>query len=323
MSEVLKVRDLNVIYKTEFETVNAVNGVTFDIKERETLGIVGETGAGKTTTALSIMGLLPKPTGIVNKGSIEFKGKNICLLSENSMRKIRGKNIAMIFQDPMTSLNPVINIGTQISESILLHNKEKSIKEVQERVDEVLSLVGLPPSRKKEYPHQFSGGMRQRVVIAMALACNPELIIADEPTTALDVTIQAQVLQMMRELKETIGTSMIMITHDIGIIALTCDNVAVMYAGNIVESGTVEDIFDKNKNHHPYTIGLFKSIPNLRNKSRRLMAISGLMPDPTDLPKGCAFSPRCPSCMEICKQGIPFYYKKDTHAIYCNLFMKK
>jgi len=322
MSEILKVRELNVVYKTEFETVNAVRGITFDIKERETLGIVGETGAGKPTTALSIMGLLPKPTGRINNGSIEFKGKNICYLSENDMRKIRGKNIAMIFQDPMTSLNPVINIGTQISESILLHSKEKSIKEVQERVDEVLSLVGLPPSRKKEYPHQFSGGMRQRVVIAMALTCNPELIIADEPTTALDVTIQAQVLQMMRGLREVIGTSMIMITHDIGIIALTCDKVAVMYAGEIVESGTVEDIFDKNKNHHPYTIGLFKSIPSLHHKTRRLMTIPGLMPDPTDLPEGCAFEPRCPYSQEICKQKRPFYYKKDTHAIYCNLFMK-
>jgi peptide/nickel transport system ATP-binding protein len=320
MSEILKVNNLKVVYQTDFETVHAVNGISFEIKEKETLGIVGETGAGKTTTALSVMRLLPERTGRIVEGDIIFKGNNLKSLNENDMRKIRGKHIAMVFQDPMTSLNPVFSIGKQIGESILLHNKNNSKKEIEDRVDEVLKLVGLSPERKNEYPHQFSGGMRQRVVIAMALACNPEIIIADEPTTALDVTIQAQVLLMIRELRNLIGTSMIIITHDLGIVALTCDKVAVMYAGQFVESGTVEDIFNKNKEHHPYTTGLFNSIPNLDYKTKRLMSIPGLMPDPTNLPTGCSFFLRCPDRLQECEHGAISCFKKGSHAIYCNLF---
>lgn len=321
MNKILEVENLNVVYKSDFETVNAVNGISFEVNKGETLGIVGETGAGKTTTALSIMRLLPEKTGRIISGSIRFKHNiDILSLSENKMRNIRGKQIAMVFQDPMTSLNPVMRVGEQIAESMLLHNENKTNKEIEDRVDEVLSYVGISPERKNEYPHQFSGGMRQRVVIAIALTCNPDLIIADEPTTALDVTIQAQVLLMIHELRNRIGTAMIMITHNLGIVALTCDKVVVMYAGRIVESGTVEDIFDTNKEHHPYTTGLFEAIPNLHQKKKRLKSITGLMPDPTNLPKGCFFWPRCPSCLEICKFRPPYVFKKDSHIINCNLF---
>lgn len=322
MNKILKVENLNVIYKSDFETVNAVNGISFEINKGETLGIVGETGAGKTTTALSIMRLLPEKTGRITNGTIRFK-QDIDLLSlnENKMRNVRGKQIAMIFQDPMTSLNPVMRVGEQIAESMLLHNDEnKTNKEIEDRVDEVLKYVGISPERKNEYPHQFSGGMRQRVVIAIALTCNPDLIIADEPTTALDVTIQAQVLSMIHELRKKIGTAMIMITHNLGIVALVCDKVVVMYAGRVVESGTVEDIFSANKEHHPYTAGLFGAIPKLRQTKKRLSPITGLMPDPTNLPDGCFFWPRCPRCLEICKVGTTYCFKKDSHVIYCNLF---
>lgn len=321
MSEkILDIKDLHVIYKTDLETVYAVNGINLQLNKGETLGIVGETGAGKTTTALSILRLLPERTGIIRKGAIEFKGEDILTRSEKQMREIRGAKIAMVFQDPMTSLNPVLSVGEQIGEALLVHNYGDNSKEaIEKRIEETLSLVGIQPSRKIEYPHQFSGGMKQRVVIAMALALEPDLLIADEPTTALDVTIQAQVLLMIRNLRDRLGTSMIMITHDLGIVAQTCDNVAVMYAGEFIETGTAEDIF-LGKRHHPYTEGLFGSIPDLRSKTDRLKPIPGLMPDPTDLPVGCNFSPRCSHCMEICKEQKPGFAVDGTHIISCHLF---
>lgn len=235
------------------------------------------------------------------------------------MRGVRGNRISMVFQDPMSSLNPVYTVGDQIGEAIRLHRPELSNDAVEQRIDEILQLVGIMPSRKHEYPHQFSGGMKQRVVIAMALCCEPELLIADEPTTALDVTIQAQVLAMIAELRSRLGTSMLMITHDLGIVARTCDDVCVMYAGKIVEAGTVEDIF-LAPSHHPYTEGLFGSIPNLTTKARRLKPILGLMPDPTNLPKGCEFAPRCEKCMEICRMEKPKICGEGSHKLYCHLF---
>jgi peptide/nickel transport system ATP-binding protein len=317
---ILSIKDLYIDYKTDLETVHAVNGIGFDLKKGETIGIVGETGAGKTTTALAILRLLPERTGKILKGSIEFLGENLLDLTEEKMREIRGEKIAMIFQDPMTSLNPVLTIGEQIAEVLILHAfKDKKKDEIEARTEEVLRLVGIQPERKKDYPHQFSGGMKQRVVIAMALACEPDILIADEPTTALDVTIQAQVLAMIRELKERLGTSMIMITHDLGIVAQTCDKVGVMYAGELIETGTLEDIFT-GESHHPYTSGLFGSIPNLKSKTTRLNPIGGLMPDPTKLPKGCKFSPRCPKCMDICLTVQPKDAVLGSHTIKCHLF---
>ena len=321
MSEkLLQVQDLEILYKTDLETVRAVNGISFDLEKGETLGIVGETGAGKTTTALSLLRLLPERIGKIPKGQILFEGKNILEESDENVRSIRGEKIAMIFQDPMTSLNPVMTIGEQITEALMLHNTTGKTKEqLEARTDEVLRLVGILPERKKDYPHQFSGGMKQRVIIAIALACEPELLIADEPTTALDVTIQAQVLAMIRELRDRLGMAMIMITHDLGIIAQTCDKVAVMYAGEFIETGTLEDIFLGDK-HHPYTQGLFGAIPNLNVKSERLMPIAGLMPDPTALPEGCHFSPRCQHCTEKCLKEHPVDYVDGTHRIKCHLF---
>lgn len=242
-------------------------------------------------------------------------------MSEEEMRHIRGNSISMVFQDPMSALNPVYTVGDQIAEAIKLHNPDFSKTEVEDKVDEMLKLVGIVPSRKVEYPHQFSGGMKQRVVIAIALCCEPDLLIADEPTTALDVTIQAQVLAMIADLRARLGTSMLMITHDLGIVARTCDDVCIVYAGKIVEAGSVEDIFTGDA-HHPYTEGLFGSIPNLKTKSDRLKPIAGLMPDPTDLPQGCEFSPRCEKCMEICRTTKPETYTDGTHRIYCHLFAK-
>ncbi|NCE97812.1 ABC transporter ATP-binding protein [Emergencia sp. 1XD21-10] len=316
----LQVKDLEVIYKTDLETVYAVNNISFDLDKGETLGLVGETGAGKTTTALSILRLLPERTAQITNGSIALEGRNVLELSEKEMQKIRGEKVSMIFQDPMTALNPVLTVGDQIAESLQLHDDQGRSKEVIDaRVEEVLELVGIPAARKKDYPHQFSGGMKQRVVIAIALACNPGLLIADEPTTALDVTIQAQVLAMMQELKEKLDMAMIMITHDLGIVAQTCDKVAVMYAGEIIEYGTVEDIFTGDA-HHPYTAGLFGSIPNLEEEEERLHPIDGMMPDPTALPSGCYFSPRCPKCTEQCREVHPEEAVSGTHKIRCHLF---
>lgn len=316
---ILDIENLNVIYKTDMEVVEAVNGINLKIGKGKSHGLVGETGAGKTTTALSILRLLPETTGKITQGKITFGGTDLLSIEDEEMRKVRGDKISMVFQDPMSSLNPVYTVGEQIAEAIKLHNENLSEKEIDDRVDEMLRLVGIIPSRKVEYPHQFSGGMKQRVVIAMALCCEPDLLIADEPTTALDVTIQAQVLAMIRDLRQRLGTSMLMVTHDLGIVAKTCDDVSVMYAGKIVESGTVEDIFTGDK-HHPYTVGLFESIPNLSSKSARLKPIPGLMPDPTNLPKGCEFSPRCEKCMEICKTKKPAVYTEGTHKFYCHLF---
>ena len=321
--KMLEIKDLSVIYETDLETVYAVNGVTLSLEKGATLGLVGETGAGKTTLALTLMRLLPERTGKVTSGSITFEGENVVELPEANMRKIRGDKIAMIFQDPMTSLNPVLTVGEQIAEALYVHSDSgRSKEEIEARVDETLTLVGIPPARKHEYPHQFSGGMRQRVVIAIALSCEPDLLIADEPTTALDVTIQAQVLMMIRDLRDRLGTSMIMITHDLGIVAQTCDNVAVMYAGEIIEMGSAEDIFTCPI-HHPYTDGLFGSLPNLKEKTDRLHPIAGLMPDPTNLPKGCKFAPRCDKCMEICKEVPPEVYVDGTHSIRCHLYCQK
>lgn len=319
----LEINDLKVIYNSGGGITYAVNGVSFDIEKKETLGLVGETGAGKTTTALSILQLLPERTARVLGGSIFFDGVDVLKQSDAEMRMIRGARVSMIFQDPMTSLNPVMTIGEQIAESIVLHNLEKLSKaQIDRHVDELLKMVGISPARKNSYPHEFSGGMKQRVVIAISLACNPELLIADEPTTALDVTIQAQILSLMEELKQKLNMSMLLITHDLGIVAKICDKVAVIYAGEIVEYGTFEDLFI-NKNHHPYTTGLFESIPNIKLNVARLKPIEGLMPDPTDLPKGCKFHPRCPQCMDICRASIPDDFIDNTHRIKCHAFSER
>lgn len=315
----LEIKNLKVEYRTDMEVVSAVNNIDIVIGHSKTLGLVGETGAGKTTTALSILRLLPERTGFVENGEILFDGENILKADENTMRHIRGNRISMVFQDPMTSLNPVLTVGDQIAEAIQLHNEHLTKEEIDQKVEETLTMVGILPQRKTEYPHQFSGGMKQRVVIAIALCCEPELLIADEPTTALDVTIQAQVLSMMRELRDRLGTSMLLITHDLGIVAQTCDDVAVMYAGEIIESGTAEDIF-LGERHHPYTVGLFDSIPDLEKKAARLKPIPGLMPDPTNLPKGCSFSPRCSHCMQICTEQRPVTTVHGTHKLRCHLF---
>ncbi len=318
----LRIENLNVEYRTDDGVARAVNGISFELGRQETIGIVGETGAGKTTTALSILRLLPERTGKITGGNIFFKDQDVLSLKAGDLRAIRGKQIAMIFQDPMTSLNPVLTVGAQIEEAILLHNGNLSKTEIAQRADEMLELVGITPERRNEYPHQFSGGMKQRVVIAMALSCNPELVIADEPTTALDVTIQAQVLRMMSDLKKKFGTSMIIITHDLGVVAKTCDKVAIMYAGEIIEYGTVEDIF-LGERHHPYTIGLFRSLPDMNEEAERLHPIDGLMPDPIDLPEGCKFHPRCPECMEICRSISPMQHAFAGHHIKCHLFDKE
>lgn len=301
MSEkLLDIKDLFVQYTSGGTVVKAVNGVSFSLEKGKTLGLVGETGAGKTTIAKSILRILPDPPAKIKSGEIWFDGKDILSLHAREMLKIRGDKIAMIFQDPMTALNPTMTVGNQIAEVIQLHN-DISAKEATERAITMLETVGIPAMRYMEYPHQFSGGMKQRVVIAMALACNPALLLADEPTTALDVTIQAQVLEMMMDLKEKFQTSMILITHDLGVVAETCDDVAIIYAGKIVESGTKDDIFRRPA--HPYTIGLFGALPKLDDNSKRLSPIEGLPPDPTNLPEGCAFHPRCPKACEACRTG--------------------
>lgn len=314
MSEpILKIENLHVVYKTDESTVYAVNGVDLELFSGETLGLVGETGAGKTTTALSIMRLLPDKIGKVVQGSITLEGTDVLAATEADMRLLRGSTVSMIFQDPMTSLNPTITVGNQIGEVLYLHRPGISHADIEAGVDNILEMVGIPAGRKNDYPHQFSGGMKQRIVIAIALACEPKLLLADEPTTALDVTIQAQVLEMMNELKDKLDTSMILITHDLGVVAQTCDKVAIMYAGEIVEYGTAEDVFN-GKNKHPYTKGLFGSIPDLTKKAYRLSPIEGLMPDPTDLPAGCKFHDRCPYCMDICRTQDAPAMREGSHT---------
>ena len=313
---ILSVRDLVVTYKSDRHIAQAVNHVSFDLHRGETLGFVGETGAGKTTIAKSIMRILPDPPAEINSGEIIYEGEDLLKLPESKMQAVRGNKISMVFQDPMTALNPTMRIGEQIEEVIKLHQKGVSSKE---RAREMLELVGIPGSRSEEYPHQFSGGMKQRVVIAMAMACNPELLIEDEPTTALDVTIQAQVLKLMSELKEKLHTSVILITHNLGVVAETCDNVAVIYAGEIVEYGTTEQVFDHPT--HPYTKGLFGSLVDLDNIDRPLMPIKGQMPDPFSLPKGCKFQERCQLVGETCScPDIPFIEVEKGH--YCRCIME-
>ena len=313
----LKVENLVVHYETHHEVDDAVNHVSVEILSGQTLGLVGETGAGKTTIALAIMRLLPKTTGKVIQGSIYFDGKDIQALSTREMRAIRGHDISMIFQDPMSSLNPVLPIDEQIAELIRLH-RHVSRAEAAAQTREILKKVGIQPDRAGEYPHQFSGGMKQRVVIAMALACNPRLLIADEPTTALDVTIQAQILNLIRELKKESGTSMLLITHDLGVVAETCDAVAVIYAGEIVEFGSLEDIFDHAS--HPYTQCLFASIPSLDKDVERLQPIIGPALNAADLPEGCSFCGRCPKAQERCKTYDPGHTEiSPGHLVKCVL----
>ena len=315
---VLNVENLNVRFETDDATVYAVNGIDLKLKKKQTLGLVGETGAGKTTTVLSLLNLVPDPPGVVSADRIEVNGREVTTMSAAELQTMRGKEISMIFQDPMTSLNPVMTVGDQIAESILLHeNVDK--KTAARLAGEMLETVGIPAERGSEYPHQFSGGMKQRVVIAIALACNPNILIADEPTTALDVTIQAQVLELMNGLKEKYQTSMVMITHDLGIVAETCDEVAVMYAGRIVEKGKLEDVFKRTK--HPYTEGLFNSLPKMNDRSSKLTPIPGLVPDPTVIPEGCAFAERCPYAKESCFTKHPENrWVSDTHMVVCDAY---
>ena len=314
----LDIKDINIHYITADGTVHAVNDLNMQLNRGETIGLVGETGAGKTTTALGIMRLVPDPPGKIVSGEIRFAGENIVRKNEDEMRKIRGKKISMIFQDPMTSLNPVVTVRDQIAEVILLHENLTAV-EAFKKAEEMLELVGIRKERANDFPHQFSGGMRQRVVIAIALACNPELLIADEPTTALDVTIQAQVLELMKNLKRKLNTSMIMITHDLGIVADICDKVAIMYAGNVVEIADKNDLFRNPK--HPYTIGLFNSIPDIEKDVELLKVIKGYMADPTRLPPGCPFSPRCdmvkPECLKRKPENIAV---GENHFVKCLLF---
>jgi len=303
MSEtLLETKNLTIHYEGDFGTVRAVNGVDLKINKGETLGLVGETGAGKTTTALGILRLIPSPPGRIVDGTVMFQGADLIKKTNLEMRKIRGNKIAMVFQDPMTALNPVITVGDQITETIRLHDKVSRV-EAREKARSLLALVGISSDRLNEYPHQFSGGMKQRVVIAIALSCDPALLVADEPTTALDVTIQAQVLELIASLKTSLGTSMLLITHDLGIVAEICDKVAIMYAGEIVEYGDVRQIYGNAR--HPYTKGLFESLPGIDHRVNRLKPIDGIMPDPARLPEGCRFHPRCPFSSEICRVLAP------------------
>ena len=318
----LEVKDLTIHYETDDGAVEAVNSVSFSLDKGETLGLVGETGAGKTTIALGIMNLVPDPPGRVKAGEILFEGEDILKKKPKEMRKIRGNKISMIFQDPMTALNPVKTVADQLMEVIRLHQK-CSRADAMKRACQMLELVGISAERIKDYPHQFSGGMKQRVVIAIALACNPTLLIADEPTTALDVTIQAQVIEMMARLKQELQTSMILITHDLGVVAEMCDKVAIMYAGEVVEHGTLEDIYE-GEHHHPYTVGLFGAIPDLDKDTDRLTPIDGMMPDPMNLPQGCNFCPRCPHKLPICEATPPQDHEVSPgHTIKCHLFAKE
>ena len=318
MAKLLEVNDLTTYFFTQDGVVKAVDGISFDLEEGETLGVVGESGCGKSVSALSIMRLVADPPGRVVKGEVIFQGEDLLQLEDAEMRKIRGNRIAMVFQEPMTSLNPVLTIGRQLTETLELHQR-KSKREARERAAELLSQVGIPDSerRLKNYPHQFSGGMRQRVMIAMALSCDPKLIIADEPTTALDVTIQAQILELMQSLAEQSGTALVIITHNLGVVARYANRVVVMYAGKIIETGTAEQIYHNPR--HPYTLGLLKSVPRL-DETRRvtLDAIEGLPPDLIDLPAGCSFTPRCKFSYDRCTEELPpLMQVSDGHHSAC------
>lgn len=316
MTNIISIKDLTISYESrEIGVCKAVNHFSLDIRKGETIGLVGETGAGKTTVALEVLRLLQSPPAKIKSGEILYEGKNVLKFSRSEMREFRGKKVSMIFQDPMTALNPIETIGDQVAEVIRIHNKADH-REAVKRAAEMLETVGISADRFYEYPHQFSGGMKQRVIIAIALACSPQLLLADEPTTALDVTIQAQVLDMMNELKEKAGTSVLLITHDLGVVAKMCDRVAIMYAGEIVELGTAEQIFDKTA--HPYTQGLLDSLPRLAGTSKRLRSIPGLMPDPTALPKGCSFAERCSYATEECRQQKCGLEEMDSgHLVRC------
>jgi len=323
MPKLLEIRDLYVQYHTDEAVVHALNGLSLDLDKGETMGLVGETGAGKTTMALSILRLLPEGVGKITKGSLKYNDIDVLDASGKQMRDIRGSEISMIFQDPMTSLNPILTVGEQIREVLRLHYRDMTKTQQNQRVDEIMTLVSISPERKEQYPHQFSGGMRQRIVIAMALIAEPTLLIADEPTTALDVTIQAQILDLMKKLKQQFNSAMIFITHDLGIVAEFCDSVAVVYAGEVIEQGTIEQVFARDLNH-PYTHGLFGCIPELSSTATRLPHIEGSMLDPTNLPAGCKFASRCPDCTEFCqKQSPELHVFQDGHSIRCHLFSGK
>ena len=321
MDNILEIKDLIVRYETEDGVVEAVNSVNLSLRQGAAVGLVGETGAGKTTLAKSILRLIQWPPGRIVSGQIFYNGKDLTAISEEEMCKIRGNDISMIFQDPMTALNPVMTIGKQISEVIAVHEKVSSA-EAEEKMKSMLTMVGIDPQRAEDYPHQFSGGMKQRVVIAIALACNPNLLVADEPTTALDVTIQAQVLDLIKNLREKLGTSLLLITHDLGVVANMCDRIAVMYAGKVVEYGTTDDIFYRPS--HEYTKGLLRSIPRLDEKEKtRLVPIEGSPVDMLNPPAGCPFAPRCESCMKICLRQMPEYTDlSDIHYSACWLLQK-
>ncbi len=312
----LEVKNLHIHYATDEGVVKALNGASIAIDEGKTLGLVGETGAGKTTLARGILRLVPDPPGKIIDGEVLFDGRDLLKISEEEMRTVRGRDISMIFQDPMTSLNPVLTVGEQILEVLVTHNRTLPHDEAKRKAGEMLEMVGIPRRRYDAYPHQFSGGMKQRVVIAIALACKPRLLIADEPTTALDVTIQAQILEMIHQLKKQNNTSMLLITHDLGVVAQNCDDVAIVYTGEIVEVGNIKDVYHEKL--HPYTQGLFGSIPSLSSKERRLHAIDGMMPDPTKLPEGCKFYERCPFAEERCRRELPELVEfKPGHKVRC------
>lgn len=318
---ILKIRDLKVSFQSGKKLLPAVDGISFDLKKGEILGIVGESGSGKSVTSLAAMGLIPSPPGKIERGEIIFEGRDITNLSEKDWRKIRGNQISMIFQEPMTSLNPLFTIGNQLSEAVRLHTK-LSKEEARVRCVQLLQLVGIPRAEGilKEHPHQLSGGMRQRVMIAMAMACNPKVLIADEPTTALDVTIQAQILALMKDLNEKTDTTVILITHDLGVVAEICERVIVMYSGQIVEEGDVRTILKNPK--HPYTRGLLKSVPDLRGKKDRLYSIPGNVPRPGTITNACRFAPRCSEVFGRCLEETPELYKmaEHGHEVRCFLY---
>jgi peptide/nickel transport system ATP-binding protein len=316
MPRLLEIRDLFVQYNTDDAIVYAINGLNLSLEKGEILGLVGETGAGKTTMALSVLRLLPDQVGEITSGAILYDGQDLLALSRKEMRKIRGEKISMIFQDPMTNLNPTKTVGLQVREVLDLHFKKLSSADKHKKVDALFEMVGIPPARQHEYPFQFSGGMKQRIVIAMALIAEPELILADEPTTALDVTIQAQILELMRNLQKEFNTSMILITHDLGVVAAICSKVAVIYAGQTIETGTLEDVYSRADNH-PYTEGLFKCIPDLQTEAARLTPIQGNMPNPENLPTGCKFYDRCTYRMDRCAAKEPGHFARGTHTIKC------